>query len=149
VVGVDGSEGATSALRWAAAEARLRGVGLSVVHAWTVPLVLTSPSGETFGVPDPAHSVEEVRAASQEKADEVVQASLETIDALGVAVDSQVVEGRAASMLIDASEGAELLVVGRRGLGGFAGLLLGSVSQQCAHHARCPVVIVPAQTAVQ
>ena len=59
------------------------------------------------------------------------------------------VEGPAASMLVEASEGADLLVVGSRGHGGFHGLLLGSVSQQCAHHARCPVVIVPSPERAQ
>jgi hypothetical protein len=71
-----GSEGATEALLWAVAEARLRGVRLSVVHAWTVPLILSSPSAETFGIPEPARSVEEVRAALCKNADEVVEASL-------------------------------------------------------------------------
>lgn len=144
---MDGSEGATRALRWAAAEARLRGVGLTVIHAWTVPLVLTRPSGETFGVPEPAQSVEDVRTALRKEADEVLQASLQAVDAVDMAVDIQAVEGRAASVLVGASEDAELLVVGSRGLGGFTGLLLGSVSQQCVHHAHCPVVIVPAQVA--
>ena len=58
-------------------------------------------------------------------------------------VERRVVEGAAASVLVDESRDAELLVVGSRGHGGFAGLLLGSVSQQCAHHATCPVVIIP------
>jgi nucleotide-binding universal stress UspA family protein len=145
VVGVDGSEGATEALRWAVAEARLRGARLTVVNTWTVPLILASPSTETFGIHEPARSVEEVRTALRKKGDEVVEASLQAIDAAGVEVDGHVVEGSAAGVLIDAAEDAELLVVGSRGLGGFTGLLLGSVSQQCAHHAPCPVVIIPAK----
>jgi nucleotide-binding universal stress UspA family protein len=60
-----------------------------------------------------------------------------------VEIERRVVEGRAAAVLIDESRGADLLVVGSRGHGGFAGLLLGSVSQQCAPHALCPLVIVP------
>jgi len=59
-----------------------------------------------------------------------------------VEIERRVVEGRPAAVLVDESQGADLLVVGSRGHGGFAGLLLGSVSQQCAHHAACPVVIV-------
>lgn len=145
VVGVDGSEGAIVALKWATAEARLRGASLAVVHAWTVPLVLSSPSAaEPFGVPEPARSVDDVRARLRQEGEKVVEASLQAVDAAGVAVDREVVEGKAASVLLEATEEAELLVVGSRGLGGFAGLLLGSVSQQCAHHARCPVVIVRA-----
>jgi len=59
-----------------------------------------------------------------------------------VEIERRVVEGRPAAVLVNESQGADLLVVGSRGHGGFAGLLLGSVSQQCAHHAACPVVIV-------
>lgn len=61
-----------------------------------------------------------------------------------VTVARHVAEGNAAACLLEASKGAELLVVGKRGLGGFRGLLLGSVSQQCVLHAACPVVVVPA-----
>jgi nucleotide-binding universal stress UspA family protein len=61
-------------------------------------------------------------------------------------VERVVREGQPAEVLVEAAEDADLLVVGSRGLGGFRGLLLGSVGQQCAHHARCPVVIVPKAT---
>src|SRR6478752_266297 len=64
-------------------------------------------------------------------------------DAAGVDVVAKVVRGHAADALLDASRGADLLVVGSRGHGTFAGTLLGSVSQHCAQHARCPIVIVP------
>jgi nucleotide-binding universal stress UspA family protein len=63
-------------------------------------------------------------------------------DMAGLDVEHVAVEGQPAQVLVDEAEDAELLVVGSRGHGGFTGLLLGSVSQQCAHHARCPVVIV-------
>jgi nucleotide-binding universal stress UspA family protein len=63
-------------------------------------------------------------------------------DADDVKIERRVVEGPAASVLVDESRAADLLVVGSRGHGGFTGLLLGSVSQQCAQHAECPVVIV-------
>jgi nucleotide-binding universal stress UspA family protein len=64
-------------------------------------------------------------------------------EADGVEVEQVTVEGAAPRVLLEQAEDAELLVVGSRGLGGFRGLLLGSVSQQCAHHAQCPVVVVP------
>ncbi len=64
-------------------------------------------------------------------------------DKNGVPITSIAREGQAAEVLVTEAKGAELLVVGSRGLGGFRGLLLGSVSQQCAHHASCPVLIVP------
>ena len=65
-------------------------------------------------------------------------------EAAGVEIDRAVVEGAAAPTLIEAAAGSDLLVLGSRGHGGFAGLLLGSVTQQCAHHAPCPLVIVRA-----
>jgi nucleotide-binding universal stress UspA family protein len=147
VVGVDGSQGANEALRWAMGEARLRRANVRAVHAWTVPLVLSIPSADTFGVPEPAGSMDEVRAALRKEADNILTASLEGVRGGEINVDGEVVEGRAARTLIEAAADADLLVVGSRGLGGFTGLLLGSVSQQCAHHAHCPVVIVPSGSA--
>jgi nucleotide-binding universal stress UspA family protein len=138
VVGVDGSEGATMAVRWAAREAALRDAGLELVSSWEVPV-----TGVGFGyglapVPDEmlkglSRAAEETLAAAAEQAHE---------EAPDLTVATQVVEGPAAPALIDASRGADLLVVGSRGLGGFRELMLGSVSAQCAHHAACPVVIV-------
>jgi nucleotide-binding universal stress UspA family protein len=147
VVGVDGSETADKALRWAADEARLRGASLRVMHAWTVPLVLARPSEDAFGIPEPVESLLEVRTALQREATTVLERALEDVASAGVEVEAQAIEGKAARILIEAAADAELLVIGSRGLGGFAGLLLGSVSQQCAHHAPCPVVIVPSSSA--
>jgi nucleotide-binding universal stress UspA family protein len=147
VVGVDGSEGAAEALRWALGEARLRRAKVLVVHAWTVPLVLSVPSDETFGVPEPAASMQEVCAALHKEADNVLQGALEGIDADDVEVEAHVVEGKVVRVLVEAANDADILVVGSRGLGGFTGLLLGSVSQQCAHNAPCPLVIVPPSNA--
>ncbi|HET9443136.1 MAG TPA: universal stress protein [Acidimicrobiales bacterium] len=131
-VGVDGSEGSRRALRWAAAEARLRGAGLRVVQAWTY---LDQP-GDRF---DPTFAEDDVRRQ--------LQAELDAIgpEAEGLAVELVAVCDLPVRGLLDASDGADLLVVGARGLGGFEGLLLGSVSQQVAHHARGPVVIVPGE----
>jgi nucleotide-binding universal stress UspA family protein len=144
VVGVDGSDGAAEALRWALGEARLRGAEVRVVHAWSVPLVLLVPSADAFGVPEPAGSLEEVRTALEKGAKKVLDASLIGVKADDIVIKRELAEGKAARVLIDAARDANLLVVGTRGLGGFTGLLLGSVSHQCTHHAPCPVVIVPA-----
>jgi nucleotide-binding universal stress UspA family protein len=142
VVGVDGSEASKEALRWAAAEARLRGARLRVVHAWTVPLSIAAPEPSVLGHPMlPGPSVEEVRAALAERAERVLDDAVAGLE--GVEVEPELVEGTPAHALVRAAEGADLVVVGSRGLGGFKGLLLGSVSQQCTHHAPCPVVIVP------
>lgn len=142
-MGVDGSDGAAEALRWALGEARLRGADVRVVHARSVPLVLSIPSADAFGVPEPAGSMDQVRTALRKEADNVLEASLKGVEADDVTIEGEVVEGKAAQVLIEAARNADLLVVGTRGLGGFTGLLLGSVSQQCTHHAPCPVVVVP------
>jgi nucleotide-binding universal stress UspA family protein len=143
VVGVDGSEGSVRALRWAVEEARLRDAQLRVIHAWYVPLILSAPSDETFGIPPPAGSLDEVRTALAREAGKVLAASLQGTGSDEVQVVGEVIEGKPARVLTEAAAEADLLVVGSRGLGGFTGLLLGSVSQQCAHHARCPLVVVP------
>ena len=134
VVGVDGSPSSRDALRWAIAEARLRGCPLKAVTAWHVPWAGYE------GVPLPDDLPSEMERAAREVVAEAV-ARLGT-DAEGVDIRAVVVEGDSARVLIDEAREACLLVVGSRGLGGFRELLLGSVSQQCAHHAGCPVVIV-------
>jgi nucleotide-binding universal stress UspA family protein len=133
VVGVDGSEASVDALRWAVAEARLRGARVVAVHAWLFPDVVLRRR-------EPPPGYEELRRSAQEVLDAALESVAET--AAGVDVERRVVEGVPSEQLVAAAEGADMLVLGSRGLGGFAGLLLGSVSQQCAHHARCPVVIV-------
>ena|SRR5438067_301236 len=146
VVGVDGSDGAKHALRWAAAEARLRGSRLLIVHAWRfgyagVPGGGYGSLGGPFD-PFPGGGVSDMHRAAEELLEKVT-AELDG-EAEGVEIERRVVEGGAPEVLVAAAAEADLLVVGSRGHGGFAGLLLGSVSQQCAHHAHCPVVIVHA-----
>jgi nucleotide-binding universal stress UspA family protein len=136
VVGVDGSPASRTALEWAGDEAVHHGSELVVLTAWlpiAPPLAGTSSTLPTHGVTHPGEA-----AKGQ---------LMETIrDVLGeeppVLVQPQVKEGSAAKVLIDLSEDADLVVVGAQGHGGFAGMLLGSVSQHLAAHARCTVVVV-------
>ena len=135
VVGLDGSDQSKEALRWALDEARLRGASLDVVYAWTMPVYVGY--GAALGaLLDPV----ELRKAARERVDSTVEEVV--TGGSDVQIERKPVEGPAASVLVEAADGADLLVVGSRGHGGFAGLLLGSVGQQCAHHARCPLVIV-------
>jgi nucleotide-binding universal stress UspA family protein len=135
VVGVDGSAGSRKALEWAYAEAELRSATLEAVTVWQFPVTTTLPA---FGVmPTPDDLSQEARRSL------LAILAEEGIAADGpVDVSTIVAEGTAAHALLDAAKDADLLVVGSRGHGGFTGLLLGSVSQQCAIHAACPVVIV-------
>ncbi len=131
VVGVDGFE-SLDALQWAAAQAKLTHASLETITAWTRP---TYWGREPVGPPgwDPEEQAQEMLA-------EVVESVLGP-DA-GLEVRQVVVEGRAAPVLIAATEHADLLVVGSRGHAAFANMLLGSVSMHCTTHARCPVVVV-------
>lgn len=149
VVGVDGSAEADGALRWAGREGRLRAVPVRAVYAYDY-----TPAWQTYAyagegmIAAPAETVDaeqEAKLAEQRALDLINQALGRAEASLeGVAVEPLAVwERRPASALLDQCADAELLVVGNRGRGGFAGLLLGSVSQQCVQHARCPVVIVP------
>jgi nucleotide-binding universal stress UspA family protein len=132
VVGVDGSGPSVDALRWAATEARLRGDALEVITAWEWPL--------SFGwaPPWPADFNPEKEAGAALA--EVI--SKELGEGSGLEVRQKVVEGHPAAALVEASKEADLLVVGSRGHGAFTGMLLGSVSEHCAAHAGCPVVVV-------
>jgi nucleotide-binding universal stress UspA family protein len=150
VVGVDGSAGSVAALRWALAEAQLRGAPLRLVHAYQVPPLPLGDAGlGAAGMAVPSIASEDavrVRAASEAEASGTITATLELVDGEAtdrVEIRRDAVEGPTAAVLIEAGRGAALLVVGSRGRGGFAGLLLGSVSQQCAQHPPCPVVILP------
>jgi nucleotide-binding universal stress UspA family protein len=135
VVGVDGSPSSRKALTWAAAEAASHGASLTVINVWEHTLLppAGSVSVSEHYVPDP----------SQRTADDLVQVIKEELGAdPPVLVQPEVKQGRPARILIEESAGADLLVVGHRGHGGFAGLVLGSVSQHVAAYAKCPVTVV-------
>ena len=132
VVGVDGSEHAARALRCAVTEAQLRGATLDVVHTVPEPYLI----GDAMLVPLPSR--DELRA----EAVAVIDHLLTEVDVGDVQTESIGAVGNAASVLCDAAKGAELLVVGSRGLGGFRGLLLGSVTQQVVAHSPCPILVV-------
>jgi len=139
VVGVDGSQTSREALRWAAEEALAHdGTELHVVHAWDEPSVGAgvgvTPGRRAAAAPEGQHQ------AAQELVTDVVRQELG--DNPHARVRPSIGRGSAAAVLLEAAKGADLLVVGSRGLGGFAGLLLGSVSAKMASHAPCPVVIV-------
>jgi len=135
VVGVDGSRQADTALRWASDEAKLHGATLEVVTAWSW---ITTPADMVLDVP--------VGESLEVAAREILADAVGKLGPLGVEVKSTVREGPAAEVLLAAAEGADLLVVGSRGRGRAAELLLGSTSHLCAHRSRVPVAIIPAET---
>ena len=141
VVGVDGSDGSRIAAGWAVTEARLRGAALQAVHAWEVPMIY-GPVG--IGFPYDTSGLE---SAARELLDEVVDGALADADGAAVDVERIVSAGGPASSILETAAGADLVVIGRRGLGGFQRLLLGSVSEHVARHAPCPVVVMPATAA--
>jgi nucleotide-binding universal stress UspA family protein len=135
VVGHDGSKCAQEALTWAAALAGRSGLDLHVVRAWAM---MTAPKPSTWepGFVPPLTDYEQ--AAHDELTAHVKAAKLDP----AVRVTCHVVHKAAAQGLMSAAEGADLMVLGARGRGGFSGLLLGSVSDQLVHHAPCPVTVV-------
>jgi len=137
VVGVDGSTPSKAALAWALEEARLRDASVQVVHAWQFPAVGLT----TFGAAAlPVIAPEDLEHAAEETVQQMLAAVADRAKA--VEVTSSVERGHPAEALVAAAKGADLLVVGSRGHGGFTGMLLGSVSSHVVHHATCPVVVV-------
>jgi nucleotide-binding universal stress UspA family protein len=140
VAGVDGSPSSVSALRWAVRQAGLTGAAVDAVIAWHYPVVAAGAYGAapmvTAGGFDFTENAEKVLA-------DAISAAVDP--ASGVPVRGHTAEGNPAQVLLDASDGADLLVVGSRGHGGFAEALLGSVGQHCVHHAHCPVVVIRGQ----
>lgn len=140
VVGIDDSAGSKAALRWALSTARSVGGEVKVVHAFESSVAWIDVG--TKAAPQMAeHDQHEAEALARRVVDEVLD--LADADLRGVPVSVHAVRGHPARVLLDETGDAELLVVGSRGRGGFAGVLLGSVSQRVAQHAVCPVVIVP------
>jgi nucleotide-binding universal stress UspA family protein len=136
VVGFDGSKGSQEALYFALDEARLRGADLLVVMAWSMEAgTYVGPGGSSPHI-DPSV----LEQSARKEMDHTLGALGDR--AKGVHVDGVLRLGQAAQVLVEEAGAADLLVVGSRGHGGFAGLLLGSVSHQCALHASCPVVVV-------
>jgi nucleotide-binding universal stress UspA family protein len=135
IVGVDGSEHSQRALDWALHEASVRQVPLTVI---SVHPSLVSYWG---AVAYPAGDLDIEQAQAEVQA--LVEKAVSRLAGTPPPITVRVTPGAPAIELINASQDADLLVVGSRGIGGFARLLLGSVSGQVAHHARCPVTVVP------
>ena len=137
VVGVDGSSCAHAALEFAAGEAALRGARLRVVCAWDIPPAIYA-GGFAPGFD------QETLDAFRDNAETIVRTELAEAKRLqpSIEVEARTSEGQAAEVLLAAAQDASLIVVGNRGHGGFASLLLGSVSQHVVHHAPCPVLVI-------
>ena len=132
VVGVDGSPLAANALEFAIEEAKLRNASLHVTYAYTVMAsTVTGSTGKDY--------YEQVEAEAKEFLEGIMATAPSTV---GLDVEWLGVPGNPSEVLIEASRGATLLVVGSRGQGGFLGLLMGSVSTQCVHYSHCPVLVV-------
>jgi nucleotide-binding universal stress UspA family protein len=132
VVGVDGSPSSMAAVEWAAHQAELTGAVLEVLMTWEWPVSF----GWSLPIPSdysPGHDSETL-----------LRTLLEPVEKAhpGVSIQATAIEGHPAPILVKASHGADLLVVGSRGHGEFAGMLLGSVSEHCVSNARCPVVVL-------
>ena len=127
IVGVDGSPDSSDALDWAIDQAGFLDAVLEVVHV----RFMAERAGKFFA------EAEETERSILDRAEAQVRDRAPAVEVITILADPPT-----AKFLIDRSRDAELLVVGSRGLGGFKELALGSVSQQCAHHAHCPVVVV-------
>jgi len=144
VVGVDGSPGSKTALLWAMTQARQTGATIEAVTVWQDPATYGTAYGwlsATFDGDTRATTIAKVLAETVAEVSDQVGA--------GVTVVERVVQGHPVEALLEAAAGARLLVVGSRGHGAFAAIMLGSVSQHCVQHAPCPVVVVPAAYAGQ
>jgi nucleotide-binding universal stress UspA family protein len=139
VVGVDGSEGSLEAVEWAAKEAERRKAPLRIVTVAAMPPRMQSEAPPLPG--EPTNVADELRGFSARALGAAVTRAEEV--APGLLIDTDLLTGAPADAITDSGSGAQLLVVGARGLGGFAALILGSVSRYVAAHASCPAIIVP------
>jgi len=129
VVGIDGSPESLKATAWAAEQARATGGTLELLIVWARPM--------SYGLPLVVGGYN-----PEQEAQDVVDKAASGIELPAPRLRTSVVNGASAMVLVERSRTADLLVVGSRGHGGFAELLLGSVSDHCVHHASCPVVVV-------
>ncbi len=129
VIGVDGSENCNTALLWAVDEALVHNGEITAVFAWQMPFI---------GIPG-AFDRDEMEDLSKKFLEETIAL---VVPEAPVPITKLVAQGDVSASLIEAAKGADLLVLGSRGHGGFAGLKLGSVSHECVEHATCPVVII-------
>jgi nucleotide-binding universal stress UspA family protein len=133
VVGIDGSPAAADALEWAVGQARLTGAEVDAVYAWDPSPIVAAGSPQADWRP--------LRHAAERRAAKFVRGVVGRAEA--VQVTPKMMIGRPAEVLVAASAGADLLVVGSRGVAGLEGIEVGSVSHHCVAYAECPVVIVP------
>ncbi len=134
VVGHDGSLRSSVALRWAVDEARLRGLALHVVRAWKLSTAIPETKVPFGTVPSWDECAGAIKAA--------IDRALDSVDTAGLTVHRHALHGSPSTLLVEASQGADMVVVGERGQGGFAGLVIGSVAEQVVRHARSTVVLV-------
>lgn len=137
VVAVDGSPSSRRALHWAVVDGGLRSATVEAVHAWDVPTAYGPVMG---AIP---YDTSDIEGAARTLLTEVVDEAVTATGATDVTVERTLVPGSAASGVLDIAKGADLVVIGRRGVGGFERLMLGSVSENVARHAPCPVVVMP------
>lgn len=133
VVGVDGSDASKDALRWAVRQAEMTGASLQAVITWHLPIA-------AYGMAIPQLTGYDFAPAAKRTLEETIREVVGEHPAVKVA--AVVLEGPPPPTLLETAAGADLLVVGSRGHGEFAGMLLGSVAQHCVSHAPCPVVVV-------
>lgn len=146
IVGIDGSDGSRRALQWAVEEARLRRCPVEAIYIYD-----HTPAWALYGYAEgsaaalaEAAGADDEDAIAQDRAHNLAKRLVDELgDTGGVAIAPIAIPSRRPAVsLVERSEDAQMLVVGSRGRGGFSGLLLGSVSQQVAHHSQCPVVIL-------
>jgi nucleotide-binding universal stress UspA family protein len=138
VVGLDDSDQAAAALRWALAEGVLRQATVEVVHSWSPPLSAL-PFGATLVIPVDESAIDSAARAS---VDEIVDAALAEMDEQPPEVLRTILPGGASITLVEVAEGADMVVVGSHGRTGLSRLVLGSVAMAVVNHAPCPVVVV-------